>query len=171
MSQLNINGYTLNFNCGGTDALTQSAQCSWQPSASASPSCCTSSPGPSSSSASRQVSRQASLMRYDHSLCPTSINANLSKLLDILMFKETKIFAFLDFPFLTQEIFRRMEYRMQKNWVSSYSLVLCIKYCCCSCLKIDVTCGQFKFRFWFAKTANIDFYWEPQWLEWEQQKG
>ena len=64
----------------------------------------------------------------------------------------------------TQEIFWRIEYKMQKNWVSSYSLVQV--FCCCSCLKIYVTCGQFESR--FAKTANIDFYWEPQWLEWSE---
>ena len=64
----------------------------------------------------------------------------------------------------TQEILWRIEYKMQKNWVSSYSLVQV--FCCCSCLKIYVTCGQFESR--FAKTANIDFYWEPQWLEWSE---
>ena len=77
------------------DALIRSALCSSQPSVSASPSCSTSSPGLSSSSASKQVLKQVNPMRYDHSICPSTMNASLSKLLDILMCKETEIFAFL----------------------------------------------------------------------------
>ena len=108
-----------------TDALTLSAQCFSQLSGSASHFCSTSSPAPSFSSASKQVLKQTNLMRYDHSFCPNSINANLSKLLDILMFKETKIFAFLYFPLYTRNI---LENRVQNAEKLSFQLFTCASF-------------------------------------------
>ena len=110
-----------------SDARTPSVRCSWQLLGSASRSCSTSSRERSSSSASKQVLKQVNLMRYDHSFCPNSINANLSKLLDILMFEETEIFSFLYLlPSYTRNILENN--RVQNAEKLSFQLFTCASF-------------------------------------------